>query len=100
MADRPIEQLTLREKFTDAERLLRELIDHLEKGFLPKLYELQKLVRVSASQSADEPIEDLTVYTHAENVLESEQFTLKMYQRLHSLLESINADATLIVNEG
>jgi len=36
MAERRIEDMPLRDVFTEAEQLARDLVDHLENGFLPK----------------------------------------------------------------
>jgi hypothetical protein len=40
-----IESMTLQEKVKKTEQLVRELIEHLELGFSPKLKKLQKISR-------------------------------------------------------
>lgn len=97
MDDRPVEQLTLRQMFTEAERHSRELIDHLEKGFLPKAHSLLKLVRGGAADLTVDEVEDVTVYHSADQLLQSEQFTQKLYQRLDELFTAIRASVREIV---
>tara|TARA_B100000470_G_C19694930_1_gene348221 strand:- start:280 stop:402 length:123 start_codon:yes stop_codon:yes gene_type:complete len=36
MAERRIDDMPLRDVFTEADRLAREIVDHFEDGFLPK----------------------------------------------------------------
>ena len=100
MADRPVDQLTLSEKFVDAERMARELIDHLDRGFLPKSRELQKLVEASDGQPINEDVEDLTVRIHAAGVLQSDLFTEELYHKLERYCASINADVSRIMTGG
>ena len=45
MAERPIDQLTLREMFTDAEWVIRDLTEHLKQNLHPKSRALDELVR-------------------------------------------------------
>ena len=100
MEERPIEQLTLRQLFTEASRQSRDVINHLEQGFLPKVYSLVKLLPKNASDSQLSEIEDVTVYNSAQNVLQSEQFTHQQHQNLEKLLTAIDAAANQLVNEG
>ncbi len=97
MGDRPVEQLTLRQMFTEAERHSRELIDHLEKGFLPKAHSVLKLVRGRASDLSVHEVEDVTVYHSADQLLQSEQFTQQLFQRLDKLFAAIGVSVNNIV---
>ncbi|HUG89672.1 MAG TPA: hypothetical protein VML55_02490 [Planctomycetaceae bacterium] len=100
MAERPLGQLTLSEKFVDAERMARELMDHLDRGFLPRIRELQKLVEPADGQPLNDEVEDLTVRIHAARVLESDLFTEELYARLERYCRSINADVSRILTGG
>ena len=100
MAERPLEQLTLSDKFVDAERMARELIDHLDRGFLPRTRELQKLVEPSEGYAINDEVEDLTVRIHAARVLESDLFTEELYAKLERYCRSINADVSRIMTGG
>lgn len=96
---RSIEQLTLRDMFTEAERLTRELTEHLEQGFNPKVSELLQLVRPTPSGAPASNVEDITVRNHVADVLDSENFTARLYKTLDVYLEGINRSASRIVGE-
>jgi hypothetical protein len=101
MVGRPIEQLTLREMFTEAERLTRELIEHLDQGFLPKSHELARLVRpINGEPPGLNDLEDVTVRTQAARLLESEAFTEQVYAGLDEYSRAIDASVTRILTEG
>ena len=46
-------KLPLRERLTIAERLSRELCEHLEQGFLPKIETLRRVTRQKEAVAAD-----------------------------------------------
>ena len=98
--DRPIEQLTLREMFTNAERLTSELTEHLERGFLPKIHGLGKLVRPPAELDPDEVVEDLTVRNHTAQVLDSEKFMAELFEKTERYLQAIDHAVGRILNDG
>lgn len=87
-----IEGMTLQEKVKKSEVLVRELLEHLELGFLPKLKKLQKISRVGRSQSQLEEIADLTIRTHVSQMLESEQFTESLFEKLSTLTNALEKD--------
>jgi hypothetical protein len=87
-----IESMTLQEKVKKTEQLVRELIEHLELGFSPKLKKLQKISRVGKSRSQLEEIGDLTIRTHVSHVLESEKFTRDLFEKLASYTSAIESD--------
>jgi hypothetical protein len=79
--------LTLRERVVASIRINRELIEHLEQGFIPKVHALR---RVSRPESADAaPPGDKVVHAAAATVLEADHFTVGIYQRLIAHCESI-----------
>jgi len=90
--DHSIESMTLHEKVKKTEVLVRELIEHMELGFLPKLKSLQKISRVGSSRSQLEEIADLTIRNHVSQVLESEQFTESLFEKLSSLTNALEKD--------
>jgi len=101
MVERPIAQLTLREMFIDAERLTRELIEHLDQGFLPKTHELARLVRpINGEPPGLNELEDVTVRTQAATLLESEAFTEAIFQRLGQYSRAIDHSVSRILTEG
>jgi hypothetical protein len=95
--DRRIEKLTLREKFTDAERLARELLEHLEQGFCPKIHQAYQLVRPTPSGLPAANVEDITVRNHVVSVLESEQFADQLYENLERYFAAIDSAVSRIV---
>lgn len=97
VADDPIEQLTLREMVTQSERLCRELTEHLELGFLPKLQDLGRLVRPTPTGSFATDIEDITVRHGVAGVLESEAFTGQLYHKFSRYCEAIDRAVSRIV---
>ena len=80
-----IRQLPLRDKFTTAERLTRELIDHLEQGFLPRIQQLRRVCR----KDEDDGVTDKTVRHECTQVIESDRFTQKLSSDLQELLDAI-----------
>ena len=90
--DKSIEGMTLQDKVKKTDVLVREIMEHLELGFLPKIKSLQKISRVGRSQSQLEEIGDLTLRNHVAQVLESEQFTEELFEKLSVLTKAIQAD--------
>ena len=101
MSKESVEHLPLRELFTDAERLTRELIDHIERGFLPKCGRLNELCQSipAALGKKTEDIEDITIRNHAAQVLESEKFTQQFYENTENYLFAINRAVGKITGE-
>jgi hypothetical protein len=79
--------LTLRERVVAAMRSNRELIEHLEQGFIPKVHTLRRVTRPE-QPSADEP-GDKVVHSSAATVLEADHFTVGVYQHLIAHCELI-----------
>lgn len=95
MAERPISQQTLREQFTHAEQLTKELVDHLEHNLLPKIHDLKKLVQTELKGEA--AVEDITVRNSAGNVLESARFADEVSGKMTAYFTSINQSVTRIL---
>jgi len=96
MTDRPLESLTLRELFVDTERLTKELIEHLELGFLPKVSAISELARADGTSEA-EFVSDLTLRTKAAGLLADEQFTNNLCEKLAAYSEAIEKGVNRIV---
>lgn len=95
MAERPVSQQTLREQFTNAEQLTKELVDHLEHNLLPKIHDLKKLVQTELKGEA--AAEDITVRNHAADVLESARFADEVSNKMTAYFASINQSVARII---
>ena len=88
MGDKPLEQMTLREMFVSAESLIRDVEDHLAKSFIPKLQDARELIDPAANAGDPEAILDNTVRQHNSELLESDDYSQSL---LEKLLHSLNA---------
>lgn len=88
-----ISQLPLRDKFTSAERLTRELIDHLEQGFLPRIQQVRRVCRKDESDG----VTDKTVRHECSRLIESDKFTQKLTDELQALLDGIASEMEPII---
>ena len=95
VAERPVSQQTLREQFTHAEQLTKELVDHLEHNFLPKIHDLKKLVQTELKGEA--VVEDITMRNHASTVLESARFADEISDKMTAYFTSINQSVARII---
>lgn len=87
MAERPLKEMPLRDLFVHAEHQVRDLAEHLDLNFLPKLYSLDELVHPKEGTS---DARDITVRNRATEVLESDKFTQQMLQKIHDCLNAID----------
>ena len=99
MTGRSSDQRTLRELFIDAERLSRELIEHLKRGFLPKVQNVARVVDPAYVDAHGHPAEDVTVRNCAAQALESEAYTEQLYGRIQDYCEAIDRDVARIIAE-
>jgi hypothetical protein len=95
--DRPVQQLTYREKVRDATHLVRELIDHVGQSTLPRLAELQSQL-ASRPHHASEETEDITIRNTAGAVLESENYAARLSTRMEELGEAIVLESNKILH--
>lgn len=89
MAERSIEQLTLREMFTNAELLVRDLVEHLNKSFHPKSLALGELVRSYNVPEERDAISDGAIRTQVSTVLSSDDYSQALFQKLDRYLQAI-----------
>ena len=80
--DRP-----LREVCKDAERLTRELIDHLEKNLVPGTREVHDMIR---SSLLGEEVPDLAVRNQVAALLERQEFADDLYRKAKEYFQVIN----------
>lgn len=93
VGERPIEQLTLRELFTDAEMLIRELTEHLEQSFQPRIRAVEEVVRNSNKSEERRQIADSSVRSRTAALLGSDDFSQQLLTRLEQFLVAIEAKA-------
>lgn len=91
-----IEKQPLRDICKEAERLTRELVDHLEHNLLPRTRELHDLVRpdspfdASGQTVAGPAVADITVRNQTASLLESQRFTEELFLKTSQYLQSID----------
>ncbi len=90
MAERPIDQLTLRDLFTNAEWLIRDLSEHLRQSFQPKSKALDELVRSFQVPEERDAIADTAVRTHAAALLGSDDYSQTLMEKLDRYLAAID----------
>lgn len=91
-------QLTLREMFSDTERLASELIEHLDLGFIPINEQLIRLVRVVPDGIEKRRVEDISVRNQAADLLKSENFTQELFEKLDEYLKAIDQSVNQIIS--
>jgi hypothetical protein len=85
--------MTLRQKLIEADKLTRELVDHLDRGFIPKAHNLRRVTR-HGSEAENDSITDLTVRSTADLVMDSAAFTTEIIRGLEQFLAAIDAEVT------
>jgi hypothetical protein len=87
--------MTLRQKLIEADKLARELMDHLERGFVPRVHNLRRITR-QGSDGDLEDITDVTVRSTVDQVLESDDFARNLCEGLKQFLTSIDTETRQI----
>ncbi|MCY2963961.1 MAG: hypothetical protein NT069_10005 [Planctomycetota bacterium] len=90
MSERAIEDQSLRERMGHADQLLRELSEHLNQSFLPKLRAASDLVRSGSGSVERDDIADSTVRTAMSALIKSDNFTQTLIEKLDPYLSSIH----------
>lgn len=93
-----LETQPLRERFREAERLTRELIQHLEHGFLPKAGEVREMVRRGSRQEEMANVADHSIRTSVDAAVTSHEYTLDVVRRLERYLRSIDSEVKEILS--
>lgn len=75
----------------EAERLTNELIDHLERNLIPRSKEVHQLVKPDSPFNASGAgVQDVTVRSQVATLLESQEFTEKLFLKMRQHLETID----------
>ena len=93
----PGQNLTLRNKLNESERLTRELIHHIEHGFIPKVHTLRRTARHGNDPREQDQITDKTIRSTVEKTLQSDDFTQQLSSSLLQYLESIDDDLRRVI---
>ena len=89
-----ISNMTLRDKLNEAERVMRELMDHLDNGFIPKARSLGRSLQEHGNDVT--LISDTTVRQQAAEIIDSNRYSEKLYRRVGELLVAIDEDVATI----
>lgn len=92
-----LESLTLRDQLNGADRLTREIMDHLERAFVPQSHDLRRVTRVTGEDDPTGQLEDVTLRNQIDNLLKSDAYTKEMTERLRAYLASISKEVGKIV---
>jgi len=90
--------MPLRDRVREAERLTRELTDHLERGFLPKVQEARRSTKPTPANL--ETVMDSTVRSTTEAALSSHEYTMQLARNLDMLLGSIDRELQWMISGG
>ena len=91
MAD-SFDGMTIREKLTEADRLMREVIEHLDNGFIPKARTLSRSLQEHGDNVS--AMSDVTVRQQAAELIELNRFSEALYEKITSLLAAIDHDVS------
>jgi hypothetical protein len=98
MADRPIDQLSLRDLFTNAEWLIRDLSEHLKRSFQPKSQALAELVSPDITPEQRDGIADTAVRSQAAALLNSDDYSQTLFDKLDRYLTAIDERSQAAIN--
>ena len=94
-----LDNIPLRDLCKEAERLTRELIDHIERNLLPRTRELHDLVRPESPLApTGRRVEDITVRSSASTLFESQEFTAQLYSKVTRYFAAIDRSIAEISN--
>lgn len=89
--DESLDGVPLHTVCKEAERLTRELIDHLEQNLIPRTKEVHDLVKPDSPFSASgADVQDVTVRNQVSTLLESQEFAEKLFVKTRQNLEAID----------
>lgn len=97
MSNQILEAMPLRDRVREAEQLVRELADHLERGFIPKIHEARRLTR-GGGHDPGEVVMDSTVRSTVDSALASHEYSLELIRKLERFLSSIDREFQQLVN--
>ena len=92
-----LKDVPLRDVCKEAERLTREVIDHLNRNLIPRTSELHKLVQPdSPFDEGGTGVKDITVRNQVATLLESQQFAEDFFLNTRRYLQSVDSHLTEI----
>ena len=92
-----LDTLPLKERIKKAQYLSRELSEHLVQAYLPRLSEL----RTSTKEFNVDVVSDQQVLDRTTAVLQAEEFTQKLHEKLRRYLTSIQSEMEpMLFNDG
>lgn len=90
MPERPIDQLSLRDMFSNAEWLIRDLIEHLRQSFQTRARALAELVRPEKTPAERDEITDTAVRSQVAELLKSDDYSQTLFEKLDRYLAAID----------
>jgi hypothetical protein len=102
MPEQSLDSMTLREKLKTASGVLRELVEHLDQGFLPKVRELGRMVEPLSTTGVyrlkdDTTVSDHTIRDQVAQILSSESFTDEVYGKAEQFFTAIETEVAKIL---
>jgi hypothetical protein len=92
-----LRDVPLRDVCKEAERLAREVIDHLNRNLIPRTHELHELVKPdSPFDDSGGGVKDITVRNQVATLLESQQFAEEFFLKTREYLRAVDAHLTEI----
>lgn len=86
-----LDDVPLRDLCKEAERMTRELIDHLERNQIPKTRELAELVRPNSPlATTGQTVPDITVRSSASRLIESQDFAAELFEKATEYFTAID----------
>lgn len=86
-----LDDVPLRDLCKEAERLTRELIDHLERNQIPKTRELATLVRPDSPLAPPgQIVPDVAVRTQAATLIDSQDFAAEVFEKASEYFAAID----------
>ena len=98
MDERSPDSLPMRELFTQSERLNRELIEHIEQAFMPRVNDLERLVRGFGNAAERTSISDVAIRNAAAAVIKSDAFAQTLYRKLQEHVQAIHEGTRSILS--
>ncbi|GIX03219.1 MAG: hypothetical protein KatS3mg113_0225 [Planctomycetaceae bacterium] len=94
---RSLDQLSFREKLRDAEHRVRDMIDHLEQGLLPRLQQAQQVCR-PYKPGEENDVSDITVRNTVASLLEAYRYAAELQEQLDQYAQAIDKELSTIFN--
>lgn len=92
MGGSSVDGLTLRQKFIDAGKLMRELSDHLDRNLRTRARDLRRLAKQGRSDLDGDEVKDVSIRSAVRRLCESDDYSRQTYVKVNEYLESIQRD--------